>query len=465
MIAAPAPGGEPDMHAHNALMTSKGKDTSRWGLWKCLLASLSVVYYFTHRQGASIAEAGSGAQELGGDGGDSAELDLVFLLDCTGSMGAYIDAAKENIEAIVTRLVSKNGQRFDLRFGIVAYRDHPPEDKTWVTKAFPFTRSATETRKVLSELKAHGGGDTPEAVGTALRATLDAEWRSDATKVVILIADAPPHGLEGSSSGDRFPNGEPNGIDPFDVLSDMGQRAITIYSVVPGDNYAAMSFFGAAAKQTNGQAVAMGSAAALADVVVGASLEEVDLEKLLPRVKSLTESITASSPALSEDEIQHRVWKSLADEKVKTRRTVIHSKISDEAASTIAAATSLDEARAAYAEVPAVKKAPAPPERGYRTSRAATRSAPMMVRGGALASSAYHEVLADAGAGADAGAAPPKREVELTDDFVLLPGRDSAAPRLLSSPKVLIHSHLRLPQVTEASIARVWKRGKARGDY
>ena len=60
----------------------------------------------------------------------------MFTLDVTGSMGAYIDGAKENIEAITERLVSRDGQRFDLRFGLVAYRDHPPEDTTFVTRSF-----------------------------------------------------------------------------------------------------------------------------------------------------------------------------------------------------------------------------------------------------------------------------------------------------------------------------------------
>jgi hypothetical protein len=42
---------------------------------------------------------------------------------------------------------------------------------------------------------AAGGGDGPEAVTSGLAATLtDLEWRKDAAKMVVLIADAPPHG-------------------------------------------------------------------------------------------------------------------------------------------------------------------------------------------------------------------------------------------------------------------------------
>jgi hypothetical protein len=43
---------------------------------------------------------------------------------------------------------------------------------------------------------AAGGGDGPEAVTSGLAATLtDLEWRKDAAKMVVLIADAPPHGM------------------------------------------------------------------------------------------------------------------------------------------------------------------------------------------------------------------------------------------------------------------------------
>ena len=67
------------------------------------------------------------AESKPADAGKSAEgpklLDLVFTMDVTGSMGSYIQAAKQNIEAIVRQLATQN---IDLRFGLVAYRDHPP---------------------------------------------------------------------------------------------------------------------------------------------------------------------------------------------------------------------------------------------------------------------------------------------------------------------------------------------------
>lgn len=42
---------------------------------------------------------------------------------------------------------------------------------------------------------ASGGGDGPEAVTAGMAASLtDLEWRREASRMVVLIADAPPHG-------------------------------------------------------------------------------------------------------------------------------------------------------------------------------------------------------------------------------------------------------------------------------
>ena len=45
----------------------------------------------------------------------------------------------------------------------------------------------------------------------------------------MLIADAPPHGLE--TSGDGFPNGDPEGRDPLEILRNMTVHGITCYTV------------------------------------------------------------------------------------------------------------------------------------------------------------------------------------------------------------------------------------------
>ena len=79
--------------------------------------------------------------------------------------------------------------------GLVAFRDHPPQDHTYVTRNFGFSSDISQVHKDLSSLYASGGGDGPEAVTAALVEVLKMDWRTNASKMVVLIADAPPHGI------------------------------------------------------------------------------------------------------------------------------------------------------------------------------------------------------------------------------------------------------------------------------
>jgi hypothetical protein len=105
-----------------------------------------------------------------------------------------------------------------LRFGVVAFRDHPPQDSTFVTKVLtPRPGTSPEqvafvvdpgiVANVLNTLPASGGGDGPEASTDALQLCLTADWNDGASRVAILITDAPPHGVE--ETGDGFPDGCP----------------------------------------------------------------------------------------------------------------------------------------------------------------------------------------------------------------------------------------------------------------
>ena len=85
------------------------------------------------------------------------------MQDCTGSQGSYIASATKNIEEICSHIYEsgKLQTREDLRIGLVAYRDHPPQDHTYVTKNFGFSSDISYVHKNLSSLYASGGGDGP----------------------------------------------------------------------------------------------------------------------------------------------------------------------------------------------------------------------------------------------------------------------------------------------------------------
>ena len=119
-------------------------------------------------------------------------VEMVFVLDTTGSMGGLIEGAKRKIWFIANEVL-KAKRRPDLKIGLVAYRDKGDE---YVTKALPLTRDLDQVYDTLMGYTANGGGDGPEHVNAALHAALhEMPWSADrdVLKLVFLVGDAPPH--------------------------------------------------------------------------------------------------------------------------------------------------------------------------------------------------------------------------------------------------------------------------------
>jgi len=227
------------------------------------------------------------------------QLDLVFIMDCTASMSPYIKAAKNNIRTIVQKLIAS--QNCHVRFGLVAYRDHPPQESSFVTKVFEFEENISVMQKNLNGLSASGGGDGPEALTAGLFVAENLSYRENATKIVILIADAPPHGLE--ENGDGFPEGDPNGHDPLLIARSMAGKGITIYAVgcepALGRYRHARAFFVFLSEITSGQAISLGSSSLLADVILGGAVEELGLQSLAAQysedIAEISKEVASSS--------------------------------------------------------------------------------------------------------------------------------------------------------------------------
>ena len=118
-------------------------------------------------------------------------LDVMFLLDATGSMGDEIDRLKTTIDSVAARVAAFEVQP-DVRFAMTLYRD---EGDVFVTSTFDFTSDVLAFREALQDVVADGGGDYPEAVEEGLAEALTApSWRdpADTLQLVFLVGDAPP---------------------------------------------------------------------------------------------------------------------------------------------------------------------------------------------------------------------------------------------------------------------------------
>ena len=133
-------------------------------------------------------------------------VDIVYLIDATGSMGAEIKAAKENVIKIFNNL-KKNYKDYNFRFGSVFYRDKI-DVKDEKDEYFQLTDDMKELEKNIGTVKAYGGGDGPEDwVGGYEIALNDMKWRNG-IKLIIHIADAGAHGTEFSEGDKHTEQGE-----------------------------------------------------------------------------------------------------------------------------------------------------------------------------------------------------------------------------------------------------------------
>lgn len=116
----------------------------------------------------------------------------MFVLDCTGSMGGEINAIKETIVSFAD-LIKSEGVR--ARVGLIEFRDRfcQEEARVWKFAGEVFTDDATLFRDAVGQLEATGGGDAPESSLDAVLLATRQPFRRDASKVIVLITDAPPH--------------------------------------------------------------------------------------------------------------------------------------------------------------------------------------------------------------------------------------------------------------------------------
>ncbi|MEJ2130100.1 MAG: VWA domain-containing protein [Gammaproteobacteria bacterium] len=120
------------------------------------------------------------------------KVEVVFVLDTTGSMSGLIDAAKEKIWSIATTMASAQPTP-EIRMGLVAYRDR---GDAYVTRVVDLSQDLDSMYATLMDFQADGGGDTPESVNQALADAIHSiSWSQgdDIYKVVFLVGDAPPH--------------------------------------------------------------------------------------------------------------------------------------------------------------------------------------------------------------------------------------------------------------------------------
>lgn len=158
---------------------------------------------------------------------------IYFIMDTTGSMGSYITSlgqVLDQIFRIVRILFSGN-----VHLHIISYKDYC--DKEVIAECHD---NAKMQEWVKEHLKPSGGGDSPEAIKTALN-ILYKQVASDPTNTIVFnYTDAPPHHSKTGSSNiakekaaikKEHPAPAP-GFDWTDICAAFSKLAIPFYTFV-----------------------------------------------------------------------------------------------------------------------------------------------------------------------------------------------------------------------------------------
>ena len=119
-------------------------------------------------------------------------VDVMFMVDTTGSMGDELNFLKAELGAVLERVQETNGEQLELRTSVNFYRDEGDE---YVVRPHKFTKNAKQSIRQIRRQAAGGGGDFPEAVERALTNGVEEHaWSESARgRVMFLVLDAPPH--------------------------------------------------------------------------------------------------------------------------------------------------------------------------------------------------------------------------------------------------------------------------------
>jgi hypothetical protein len=127
-----------------------------------------------------------------------ARVDIVMVIDVTGSMGPYIQGVFLAVDGFM-QILTEGG--VDPCFGLVLFRD---EKYGEMPECYDLGIPPERIRAILNQTKAKGGGDEEESSLPAIKRALGlGGYREGAQRILLFITDAPPrepeHGLTSES--------------------------------------------------------------------------------------------------------------------------------------------------------------------------------------------------------------------------------------------------------------------------
>lgn len=184
------------------------KDTASNSTLKAVTNSSGVAYFFDLSEGDITATVGDVTRteqynyetteltiDLAAENPKLEIIDLMLVVDVTGSMGDELRYLSSELSNVVETLSAKHANA-TINLALLFYRDNGDSEKFSYYDFLDVTNQ-NNLKTQINAIKAQsatGGGDYPEAVDEALELAVSKQWSSGAsTKMIFFVLDAPPH--------------------------------------------------------------------------------------------------------------------------------------------------------------------------------------------------------------------------------------------------------------------------------
>ena len=156
-------------------------------------------------------------------------LDLLFVMDITGSMGPYLNQVKKNIINIINRIINEC-PGIDINLGFIGYLDVQYERALYVN--YDFTKNHTYLQEVINNVQVISGpDDIVEDLTGGLEMALNETWKNNA-RFIVLVGDVPCHGTichKDIYINDDFPDGVPGQRNITEIVKDLAKNRISLF--------------------------------------------------------------------------------------------------------------------------------------------------------------------------------------------------------------------------------------------
>jgi Mg-chelatase subunit ChlD len=234
---------------------------------------------------------------------DLDRVEVVFVLDTTGSMGDLIDGAKRKIWSIANTIVEQNPDA-DVAMGLVGFRDRGDQ---YVVKTHAMTEDLQSLYGRLVKFEADGGDDTPESVNAALDAAVsDISWTKGehVRRIVFLVGDAPPH--MDYPDDRKYP----------EILKEAKQRGIIVNAVQAGSDQETEEIWKDIAQRGQGRYMSIPQDGGAVVVVVTPFDDDI---------RHVQEELDGSVVPFGAAEQREEVWRKMSERKAAAPSTQVEN--------------------------------------------------------------------------------------------------------------------------------------------